>query len=305
MPQVSVIVPARDAEQTLAHTLAALAAQEVEAEYDVIVVDDGSTDRTAAIAATAGANVTLVTQPASGPGAARDLGVARSSAPMLAFCDADVFPTSGWLRAGLRALAGADLVQGKVLPEPGVRLGAFDRTLWITSSAGLWEAANLFMTRELFDRVGGFGDGITPRRGKPLGEDVWLGYRALRSGARATYCPEALAHHAVFERDWRGYVVERARLRHFPALVRGAPELRQSFLYRRAFLNRRTARFDLALAGAGLALATRRRWPLLLALPYVRIARTRGPAAGVDVLADAVGLIALLAGSAESQTLLL
>ncbi len=111
------------------------------------MVDDGSGDRTAAVAEAAPGPVTVLRQPPSGPAAARNLAVAHSSGRALAFCDADVFPTPGWLRAGVAALEGADLVQGHVLPDPEAALGPFDRTLWITSEVGLWETANLFATR--------------------------------------------------------------------------------------------------------------------------------------------------------------
>jgi hypothetical protein len=86
------------------------------------------------------------------------------------------------------------------------------------------------------------------------------------------------------------------------------PELRASFLHRRLFLNRRSARLDLGLAAVAIALGTRTRWPLLALAPYAREVRTharrfpegnRHPAgvAAADVAADLVGLAALLAGS--------
>ena len=229
MPTASVIVPARNAELTLPRTLRALAGQDLDGGYEVIVVDDGSRDRTAELAeraaSGAGAPVTVLHQPPLGPAAARNRGAAYAHAATLAFCDADVFPAPGWLRAGVGALGNADLVQGCVWPDPEAPLGPFDRTLWITSQVGLWETANLFVTRAVFDAAGGFEEWLRPRRGKALAEDVWFGYRALRDGARPAFCPDALAHHAVFERRWTAYAAERARLRYFPAMVARMPEL--------------------------------------------------------------------------------
>jgi hypothetical protein len=201
-----------------------------------------------------------------------------------------------------------------VLPEPGVALGPFDRTIWITSAVGLWETANLFVTRAAFDRAGGFQEWLTPRHGKALAEDVWFGYRVLRGGGRSAFSADALAHHAVFPRGWREYSAERTRLRYFPAMAAKMPELRSAFLYRRVFLNGRTARFDLAVAGALAGAALESPLPLLTALPYLRAqarqarrARPGGPrpaaVALADLVADAVGLLALLEGSARYRSL--
>ncbi len=311
MPRVTVIVPARDAGQTLARALQAIVGQEAGEPFEVIVIDDGSRDDTAAIAAAVGPPVRVVRQAALGPAAARNAGVAAAAGSRLAFCDADVFPAPGWLAAGIAALHDADLVQGRVTPDPAVALGPFDRTLWIAGAAGLWETANLFITRDVFQRAGGFEQWLAPRRGKALAEDVWFGYRALRAGARAAFCAEALAHHAVFPRTWPDYVAERARLRFFPAMAARMPELRRAFLHRRVFLNPRTARLDLAAAGALLATARRSPLPLVAAAPYLRelrrhALRSAAPpspgaalagVAAADLAADLVGMAALVAGS--------
>jgi glycosyltransferase involved in cell wall biosynthesis len=308
VPQASVIIPARNAAATLPRTLEALAGQDVVTEFEVIVVDDGSEDETTAVAEGAGLPVRLLVQPPRGPAAARNHGARAALAPVLAFCDADVFPEAGWLRAGLAAVEQADLVQGKVLPEPGAELGPFDRSLWVTGQRLLWETANLFVTREVFDRVGGFEEWLAPRYGGAMAEDIWFAHRALRSGARGSFCEQALAYHAVIPRRWAAYVAERHRLIYFPAIAAKMPEVRREFLYRRLFLNRRTARLDLGLGGTLAALVLRSPLPLLALLPYISVllshsARARrdgrasaGPAAA-DLAADLVAFAALAAGS--------
>jgi len=125
VPTVSVIIPARDAAATRPATLAGLAAQRAEDGMEVIVVDDGSTDATATVAREAGA--TVIVGQGRGAGAARNVGVAAASGEILAFVDADVEPQPGWLEAGIRALDGADMVQGRVIPRPDRRLGPFDK----------------------------------------------------------------------------------------------------------------------------------------------------------------------------------
>ncbi|WP_205698094.1 glycosyltransferase family 2 protein [Conexibacter sp. SYSU D00693] len=307
--RVSVIVPARDAQATLGATLRALEAQDLGEPFEVVLVDDGSRDATRAMAQASPVVTHVLPGTASGPAAARNLAVSRATGEVLAFTDADCEPEPGWLRAGLAALdAGADVVQGKVTPPPDARPGPFDRTVGVGQLSHLYETANLFVRRAWFDRVGGFEEGwLLPGRSKELGEDVWLGWRLRRAGARIAYDPAPLVRHAVFPRGPGGYVAERARLRYFPEIVRRIPEMREVFCWHRVFLNRRTAAFDLAVAGLAAAAVTRRPWPALAAAPYARTAwrhasfrggRRRGPLVlAVDVAADAVGLGAMALGS--------
>lgn len=316
MLKASVIVPARNAEATLPRTLRALAEQDFAGAYEVIVVDDGSSDQTAQLARSAPGPVAVMAQPALGPAAARNLGVARSSGAALAFCDADVFPTPGWLQAGVGALERADLVQGHVLADPGVQRGPFDRSLWITSEVGLWETASLFVSREVFERTGGFEQWLEPGGGKALAEDVWFGWKTRRLGARGAFCAEALAYHAVFPRDWRGYVAEQRRAQYFPAMAARMPELREHFLAGGFFLTPRSAIFDLGVLGGIIALTFRSPLPLVAALPYLRELRKHtyrttvaGPdrraVAAADVAADLVGLGSMIVGSLRYRCLVL
>ncbi len=300
--RASVVVPARDAASTLPALLDALGAQQRPA-HEVIVVDDGSSDATAAVARRSAVVTEIATTTGVGPGAARNAGAARATGEVLAFTDADCVPDEAWLAAGLAAIDDADLLQGAVRPAPGAPIGPFDRTIRVTVAHGLYETANLLIRRELFERLGGFEPWLAPHGGKELGEDVWLGYRARRAGARIAFCPEAVVDHAVWPRSPTGYVAERLRLRFFPEMTARIPELRGAFLHHGLFLTPRTAAFDLAVAGLAVAAVARRPVAALACLPYARLAARRGPrAAAVDAVADAVGLAALLAGSVRSRT---
>ena len=313
MTVISVIIPARDAQATIGRALDALAKQRLGGEFEVIVVDDGSTDATPAIVARAPGPVRLVHQAAAGPAAARNRGVQEAEAGLLAFTDADCVPSPDWLREGLAALAGAELVQGAVRPDPAVAPGPFDRTVSVRRESALYETANLFCRRELFERLGGFEDWLQARVGKPLAEDVWLGWRARRAGARIEFCERALVDHAVFRRSGGDYMIESLRLIYFPAIVAKVPELRAEFLHRGLFLSQRTARLDLALVGAAAALRTSNRLPLVLMAPYLRLLGSsaadwrRGAVrvAAVELAADLIGFGALVAGSVRHRTAVL
>ena len=88
--ELAVIVPAYNAAATLAETLEAILTSEIAIE--VVVVNDGSSDETEAIARHFAANdtrVSVVTQPNSGPTVARTTGIAETTAPLFICCDAD------------------------------------------------------------------------------------------------------------------------------------------------------------------------------------------------------------------------
>jgi glycosyltransferase involved in cell wall biosynthesis len=310
---ISVVIPAHDAAATIGKTLAALADQDLDGAYEVIVVDDGSDDETAALAIEAPGPVKLIRQPRAGAAAARNRGVAAATGPAIAFTDADCFPEPGWLRAGLARLEAADLVQGAIIADPRTPVHPFDRTLQVGGPTGLFESANLFVTRPVFERVGGFEPSEGSRVDRPFGEDAVFGWSARRAGARFAFDSAALVAHAVFARGPAEYVGERLRLSRFPGLIGLVPEMRRGFLFASVFLTRRSASFDVAVAGTALAVARRSWSPLVAAVPYgawlaQRAAPHRGNAvrvAATELAADAVGFASLVVGSIRHRTLVI
>jgi lipopolysaccharide/colanic/teichoic acid biosynthesis glycosyltransferase/GT2 family glycosyltransferase len=93
---ISVIVPAYNAAATLPACLQALKHQTIaSAEYEIIVVDDGSTDNTAELARQL--NVRVISQPNQGPAAARNAGVEIARGDIVLFTDADCEPLPDWI----------------------------------------------------------------------------------------------------------------------------------------------------------------------------------------------------------------
>jgi glycosyltransferase involved in cell wall biosynthesis len=312
----SVVIPARNASATLPLTLSGLAAQRNPPPFEVLFVDDGSSDDTKEVALSF-SNLplrVLETSGGQGPGAARNIGAANASAPLLVFVDADCEPEPDWLSRIVAAAGNAELVQGKVLPPRGAQVGPFDRFIAVVSEYGLDQTANLAIRKALVERVGGFEQIVMPRRSKELGEDAWLGWRARRTGARNVFADDAVVRHAVFPRGAGGYLAEQARVRYFPTLVHHMPELRDAFLYRRWFLSGRSARFDLALGGVAAAAALRSPLPLIAALPYGQTlwrdsghwgAKRRVDVAPVHLAADFVRAGALAWGSLRNRSAVL
>jgi len=99
---VSLVIPAFNAERTIAHAIASVRAQAY-VPREIIVVDDASSDGTVATAARAGASVVRL-QTNCGPSIARNLGVAAAAEPWIAFLDADDLWHDGKLAAQWTAL---------------------------------------------------------------------------------------------------------------------------------------------------------------------------------------------------------
>jgi glycosyltransferase involved in cell wall biosynthesis len=206
--RVTVVVPVRDGGAVLGGCLDALAAQRDAPAFEVVVVDNGSRDTTAALAAAHPVVTRTVHEPRRGSYAARNAGVAASTGDVLAFTDADCRPDPCWLNRGVDALHEADLVGGAVRAVLSARPGVwerYDRATYLdqqraVEDEGYAATANLLVRAEVFTRVGPFD----PRLASS-GDLEW-GQRATAAGWRLVHAPDAVVHHLprVTARDtWR------------------------------------------------------------------------------------------------------
>jgi glycosyltransferase involved in cell wall biosynthesis len=201
-PVASVVMPVLDGAATIGEQLASLLAQQCDVPFEIVVSDNGSTDGTQAIVETyrTGAiPLRLVDASATrGAAAARNAGAAVARGRFLLFCDADDITDPRWVAAMVGALAGADVVSGPTevrrLNPPHVvdwrGEGPPDRlpgSVFLPSGF----SANMAVTREAFDAVGGFSVSFTGA----AGEDVDLFWRIQLAGFRAGFAPDAVIHY--------------------------------------------------------------------------------------------------------------
>lgn len=205
LPRVDVVIAARNEAARLGSCLESLAAQDYPADrVRTIVVDSGSTDTTAEVAALHGAEVLRETRP--GAGAARNRGVEAGSAEFVAFLDAHCVVNAGWLRSMVAYFDDARTggCQARIdnrassprleryLERSGAQsnprvledtLGA-EHTLypWILSGNSMYR-------REALQAAGGFDPALVAC------EDVDLAWRIVLLGYQLAYSHAAVAVH--------------------------------------------------------------------------------------------------------------
>jgi glycosyltransferase involved in cell wall biosynthesis len=197
---VSVVIPAFDAERYLEACLSDLD-RSVVRPLEVIVVDDGSTDRTAEVARAHGAKV-LTTGGRHGPAAARNLGAREARGEILFFIDADVCVHPNTVRRVADSYAAdpeLDALIGSYDDRPGAPdfLSQYKNLMHCyTHQTGKREASTFWsgcgaVKRAVFLEHSGFETGY----GRPAIEDIELGYRMRRAGRKIVLDRDLLVKH--------------------------------------------------------------------------------------------------------------
>lgn len=214
--QISIVVPAHNAASTLAACLQALLKQRLDEPYEIIVVDDGSHDRTPCLASLSQPTVKLLSQPHKGAAAARNRGFMSACGEIILFTDADCEPVPDWAAALVRAIrAGAAGAKGtyrtrqKSLTARFVqaeyeskyrRMARLPKIDFIDTYSAAYRRAALL-------EVGGFNESL------PFNEDQELSFRLAERGYDLRFVPEAVVYHThahtpqayIRKKFWIGY----------------------------------------------------------------------------------------------------
>lgn len=201
VPTISVVIPAHNAEATLASQLRALSEQAVSVPWELVVVDNRSSDRTVGVALEWSErfeclDIVSATSKA-GAGYARNVGTKSARGEVVLLCDADDVVGRDWIQNMWEALSdrGCDIVGGYC--ETGT-LNSRNQRFWLGElprdqlPCGWFPvaiSANMGYRREVFSKIGGFDESF------PQAEDDDFSYRAHLAGFRVGFAPEARVHY--------------------------------------------------------------------------------------------------------------
>lgn len=197
-PKVSVVVCSCNGAQTVAETLAALEDMEYP-DYEIIVIDDGSTDQTSAIASKH--NVRLICTENRGLSVARNLGLKAATGEIIAYIDDDAYPDRHWLtylaaaflRTEHAAIGGPNIAvpgDGAIADCVANAPGGPIHVLLSDDLAEHIPGCNMAFRREKLLAIGGFDP-----RFRVAGDDVDICWRLQERGWTIGFAPSAVVWH--------------------------------------------------------------------------------------------------------------
>jgi glycosyltransferase involved in cell wall biosynthesis len=195
MPTISVLIPCFNAERYIGEALESALVQS-HAPFEIIVVDDGSTDGSVEIVRRFGARVKCYSQPNGGISVARNAGLSRARGEWIAYLDADDLWPSESLdvrAASLAADISTGLVSGLVEQFASPELSAEEKGRLAVPPGKMRGrlASAMLVRREVFARVGGFDPTIR------LGETIDWVAKVDAAGVRSLEIEEVVLHRRV------------------------------------------------------------------------------------------------------------
>jgi cellulose synthase/poly-beta-1,6-N-acetylglucosamine synthase-like glycosyltransferase len=216
---ISVAIPAYNSEKTIGQCLKALAEQSYPADsYEVIVVDDGSTDSTPAIAQSFATR--YIRQENQGPAAARNNAARQAKGDIILFTDSDCVPDANWIREMVKpfedsrvmAVKGAYRTQQNSLTARFAQVEFEERfeMLKKAETVDMVDTYSAGFRRKVFLDLGGFDPSFPVANN----EDTEFSYRMSALNYRMVFNPQAIVYHLNHPdsikkyarlKFWRGY----------------------------------------------------------------------------------------------------
>ncbi len=210
LPNVSVVVPVYNAQDTLEACIQSLLNLQYEAECELVFVDNGSTDGSVEILSFFAGKIRVLQQAKRGAAAARNWGIREARFPIIAFIDSDCEADPGWLRHLTAPLEDPQtgISGGTILAKrPCTRVEKFGESIHDNEKAitcyqpPYVDTANAAARKEVLEAVGGFDETFLRQ------QDVELSVRMLKAGYRFAYARDAIVYHRN-ESTYRGLVRE-------------------------------------------------------------------------------------------------
>ncbi len=197
---ISVVIPAYNAQETLGSCLEALSTQTYPQDlYEIIVVNDGSTDRTEEIAQQF--PIRYIFQENQGPASARNNGAAAGQGAILLFTDSDCIPTPNWIEEmaapfhndKIMAVKGAYRTDQREIVARFAQI-EFEERFTLLEKAGKTDMIDTYSAgyrRHIFQQLGGFDTRFPVANN----EDTELSYRMAARDFAMIFTPRAIVYH--------------------------------------------------------------------------------------------------------------
>ncbi len=208
-PFVSIVITVRNEAPHLPELFDSLLRQQL--PFEIVLVDAESRDGTQAVAgryAHAHPGIIRVFEHSGSRGIGRNEGARQARAAHLVFIDGDCIADSDWLAQLRRGLAESKVAAGRTIAVGRPAWANLERVeLYQGGSDVTFPSCNLAYERALFLQLGGFDPRFI------TAEDIDLNLRAVQSGARIRYVPEAMVYHRMrptmlrflYQAFWNGY----------------------------------------------------------------------------------------------------
>jgi cellulose synthase/poly-beta-1,6-N-acetylglucosamine synthase-like glycosyltransferase len=216
--KLSVIIPAYNAQKTIQKCLEGVLNQKIDKEYEVIVVDDGSSDDT--VKTVSKFPVRLIKQKHQGPAKARNLGAKKSKGEITIFTDSDCIPPKNWLKELTKPFSDAEIVgvsgtyktknKEKILARfEGYQIEERHEKMKMMERIDFVGTFNCAYRKNIFFKYGGFNTKFKTSSG----EDPDLSFKIYNEGYKIVFQSSAFVYHYhvdslakyLKQKFWRAY----------------------------------------------------------------------------------------------------